>query len=965
MTSQLKKYFLDRVEDLKKVDEIRGKKIEDALYILKFTDGHIHHQLPYDGDLTEELIEDIISMEGLSFKTEVEEKKEIEPYPIILKNRQAIGDILMFTCAVRDMKKAYPEWPIMVNSTAMHIWDYNPNIDRSLTTENAKVIEIGPSYLTNASNRDDRHFANAYRISIEEKLGIKFKQGLIKPDIYMTEEEAKAPPLVEPPYWLILAGEKGDWTSKTYPVPRWQEIVSGLPQIKFVQMGTKEHVHSKLQGDNVVDFIGKTQDRHTGIRNLFKLFYHAEGSIGLVSFQMHLAAAFGMPCVTIAGGREPVSFTRYPGHQYLASDGCLPCALPGKACWSCKMEESCKDVVGDESLRYPLCVALITADEVKNAILRYYDGGRLKFDSPREPVLPNPVAKGGQAMVAGQPIAQIPAGENPARFGMEWGGSHLTDRDWLFMKKVITDNNVRTVLEFGPGLSTLLLSDHVEKIVAYENEQRFIDKIKHMIADNVEIRVFDGVDCSSIGDEKFDLVFVDGPSGGKTREFTIKAASEHSDIVIVHDGGRKWEKIWQKKYLDDKFGLVATGGHRCCLWKRGAENTAKDIFKNMDDGKDEKKIEIVEPRKLETKIETKIIEVKRLDASEIVTKPMVRKLLRMVFNGRGDGGAEHSTTFIMNRFIEMEWNVEYVCPNGQPSATFRRDGSKEVILTDNLTKIGEPCDILMLYTNDWVWEFKKDPIKEAFGHINASRTVMAVNFRIGDIGKIEWTKQWDQFIFLNSYMEGLLLERIPDSTTKVLAPPIPLLDTFLNVKPNISGNLRLIRHSSQGDTKYDKEFNKMIGAIIEEVPDVEIHLMPPPSFISDAWQIGNTIYEKNVIKYKRNQPPIWEFLTHGNCFWYLLPNGYHDMGPKVIMEAQAAGLPVIADNHSGAKDRVSHQTNGILCNNFGEHLMAIKEMNDESKRLTFGGRGRAHAKKEYNPENWIKAILGEQHERSA
>ena len=132
--------------------------------------------------------------------------KEIIQEPIIFKNRQALGDILMFTAAVRDFHKEFPDWPIGVSSTAMHIWDNNPHIDRSLTEQNAKIVEIGPSWLTNASNRDDRHFANAFRISIEQKLGISFDQGLTKPDIWMSREEVEAPPLVEPPYWIIVAG---------------------------------------------------------------------------------------------------------------------------------------------------------------------------------------------------------------------------------------------------------------------------------------------------------------------------------------------------------------------------------------------------------------------------------------------------------------------------------------------------------------------------------------------------------------------------------------------------------------------------------------------------------------------------------------------------------------------------------------------------------------------------------------
>ena len=58
------------------------------------------------------------------------------------------------------------------------------------------MLYIGPGKATNASNRSDRHFANAYRISMENILGVQISQGPIRPDIYMTEDEYLAPLLL-------------------------------------------------------------------------------------------------------------------------------------------------------------------------------------------------------------------------------------------------------------------------------------------------------------------------------------------------------------------------------------------------------------------------------------------------------------------------------------------------------------------------------------------------------------------------------------------------------------------------------------------------------------------------------------------------------------------------------------------------------------------------------------------------
>ena len=334
----------------------------------------------------------------------------------------------------------------------------------------------------------------------------------------------------------------------------------------------------------------------------------------------------------------------------------------------------------------------------------------------------------------------------------------------------------------------------------------------------------------------------------------------------------------------------------------------------------------------------------------------VLAFLFKIFNGRGDGGAEHSTTWIMNEFLKMGWEVTYVTPNNKPSGTFRRDGDGCVYVTNDLEYIKHPCDILFLYTNDWVWEFKN--LNEVFSNLQAKRKVMNVNYRLGDIGsqlKAPWTLGWDKYLFLNSSLEASFRERVIQADSKAMAPPTDLSEYF-DIQPNYNDNLRIVRHSSQGDVKYPKDFSEKVERIMEEIPDSEIFLMPAPSFLLPNFDLDN--FHTRIHCHQRNKPPVKEFLAQGNVFWYCLPEGYEDQGPKVIMESMSAGLPIVADNHSGAKDRVV-EGSGILCNNFEEHLNALKTFaNDVRKRERMGQAARQHAKKEYDPQNWIQEIIG-------
>lgn len=939
--SNIKDFLIARANDLRKDSHCQSRIVADSLISLKFKDGHIHHLLP-GAVPVEEFINSLLAHESKPALRSPLPKESVNKRPIILKNRQAIGDILMMTCAIRDLKISFPDWPINISTTAMHIWDNNPYLDRSLASDNAEVIEIGPGFLTNASNRDDRHFANAFRISIEEKLGISIQQGPIRPDIWMTEEECSTP-IIEPPYWIIVAGEKGDWTAKTYPFLRWQSLVKKLSHIKFVQIGAKEHKHPNLEGDNVINLIGKTQDKHTGIRDLFRLFYFAEGSMGLVSFQMHLAAAFGMPCLVIAGAREPARFTRYPGHQYLCTDGCLPCAS-ASACWHCDLEKTCKFICTDESeQKFPKCVDIISEEDVLRAFYQYYDGGRLSLDHSRVPFMFNKTTKNTEKPISIK-MTPIKTSDSPPikkeeqffeKLGFKWNGTAITEKDWTFLLKVIKDHNIKTVLEFGSGLSTVLLHSTGVDVISYESSQNWIKSlIERGISNFVTIRKWDGKEIKEeLG--KFDLAIVDGPAGGQTREFSTKIASEHSDLVLVHDANREWERKWQDKYLKNKFDGPGKGGNRWHFWKK-------------------KEIPF-------TEFQEKMKEVARIEEippGELSIADLNKPLLRVLFNGRGEGGAEKSTTWIMNRFIEKGWRVEYVYPGKAPSGTFRKHGNAEITAIGSLEALKQPCDVLLLYTNDWVWTFNDDDVRTAMEASVAKRKVMAVNFRLGGIGTIPWTQGWNRYLFLNTslensfrtaYMKSKTFSETYSLSTRSLPPPTDLSE-YLKAEPNYEGEMRIVRHSSQGNAKYSPDFNEKVEAILERFPNAIIRLMPAPSFIND--------FGERVISHQRNNPQVSEFLAMGNIFWYDLPDGYHDQGPKVVMEAQASGLPVIANNHSGPKDRVIEGT-GFLYDDFEDSLEMFEKLNNPFTRKLMGEAARDHAKKEYNPNLWIDEIIGE------
>ncbi len=906
-------------EDQKEWDGKRVGYITGVVSEQENGQNHVHVHGNFDNKIVaEDIIKATAEAAGISNNTPPQDKlagiKEI-----IFHNRQRIGDMLMFTCGVRDFAKAYPHIKVNVISTCGHIWDHAPYIDRSIKPfykngviletckpddfykGNTNVVKIGPGKLTNSSNRLDWHFANAFRVSIEENLGISIPQGESRPDIWMTEDEYSAPRVTERPYWIIVTGGEKGWGCKMYPTSRWQEVIDQNPDILFYQLGANNDQHVRLRGKNVVDYIGKTENRDTGIRDLFKLFLNAEGSIGLVSFHMHLSGGMKKPCVVVAGAREPVSFTRYAGHQYIATDGTLPCAT--SACWHCDIK-ACTNPVTVNNEIVPKCVDMIKSEDVTRYLRRYYEGGLLSLDKPS--------AKGKVNLVKTPRLVTVPTPvpSSVNTYGLTFNGGALTENDWAFICQTIDQYKVKSVLEFGSGLSTLLLNDRLKNVVTYECSKGWIDKLAKL-KPGMNVRLWDGVTIDT--DEHFDMAFVDGPANDKPREHSTKLGSERAKVVIVHDAGREWSKKYQEQYLANGFDGPIKGGHRCHLW----------VKKN--DG--------------------------QLLQSNIVNSREASKSIKFVSTARGWGGCARSITTMMKMLLADGHKVEFIpFRNSVGSSEFQaclKNDLKDVRVNLSYDSLKEPCDVLVVYADDYVWEFGKPEVAEWFSGIKADKKIMVLNYRRGPVGQAEWTKGWDKYIFLNSNQERELLRFIPEAKTRVLASCTDLTP-FLSVTPNFEDMIRIVRHNSQGDSKFSKNFGDELANVHDSREDLTISMMPGPSFI----QPGNRF--KKVGK-TADPKAIASFLASGNLFWYSLPEGYMDMGPRVIIEAMAVGLPILADNWGGAVDRVTPEC-GWLCNEKSEFVNIVKNITlDELKQK--GAASKQRAIDEFRAENWIKEIV--------
>ena len=76
------------------------------------------------------------------------------PTQILVRRRAALGDAIMSTGVVRELKRRYPNSDIDVSTEHVDVYANNPHVRRVL---NARVVESNPAMYDIYINRSEEH----------------------------------------------------------------------------------------------------------------------------------------------------------------------------------------------------------------------------------------------------------------------------------------------------------------------------------------------------------------------------------------------------------------------------------------------------------------------------------------------------------------------------------------------------------------------------------------------------------------------------------------------------------------------------------------------------------------------------------------------------------------------------------------------------------------------------------------
>lgn len=301
--------------------------------------------------------------------------------------RGAVGDILCLSAAVHDLLKTNPQCQLAVTSPFSEVFQGYGLLPVDKTFGNVHITWEHYAAAVNLAKTTPQHVVEFFHRILAELTGLDCPVFQQTPKLYgrYLPERGDQPR----PYWLLFAGGKSDIPVKLWSHEGYQQVVNFLRGKNFhvVQTGRTTDWHYPL---NNTLRIFDTKTTTKALQRLFALVRDCAGVVCPVTSGMHLAAAFGKPCVVIAGGREDPCWEAYNdayrgfsrpfggvAHRFLHTVGNTDpqlgcCRLAG--CWRRNFEaDGCDNATEIPSFpnRLANCMLALAPESVVQAIESY------------------------------------------------------------------------------------------------------------------------------------------------------------------------------------------------------------------------------------------------------------------------------------------------------------------------------------------------------------------------------------------------------------------------------------------------------------------------------------------------------------------------------------------------------------------------------------------------------------------
>ena len=133
----------------------------------------------------------------------------------------------------------------------------------------------------------------------------------------------------------------------------------------------------------------------------------------------------------------------------------------------------------------------------------------------------------------------------------KWQQHMMIDKGtWELLRDYALKFGVRSCLEFGCGLSTMLLDSMGIEVTAFEDKPEYVHpSLKHL--GQSAVILYDDLSELKI-DSHYDMAFIDGPEGGWNRLEAYELVGKlRIPLIVCHDLWRPAERKLTRRFLYD------------------------------------------------------------------------------------------------------------------------------------------------------------------------------------------------------------------------------------------------------------------------------------------------------------------------------------------------------------------------------------------------------------------------------
>ena len=144
------------------------------------------------------------------------------------------------------------------------------------------------------------------------------------------------------------------------------------------------------------------------------------------------------------------------------------------------------------------------------------------------------------------------------------GPKYLKPKRWAEISKVIKSHEVKTVIEFGSGVSTMLFDNRGITVLSLETDPKYMALVRQMCSPNVTFRYWKNAIIRNYG--HFDLSFVDGIL---PRTIQTQFAMSCTDLIAIDDMGPRMTALLTP--LLGEFTRINTTDNLLAIYSRSSK----------------------------------------------------------------------------------------------------------------------------------------------------------------------------------------------------------------------------------------------------------------------------------------------------------------------------------------------------------------------------------------------------------